>query len=229
MNTSENIKIIMADDQPICRKGFSSMFRDMPEVTLLAEAANGQELVRLVDYYKPDVILTDIRMPVMDGMTATSIIRKKHARTYVIAFTISEDYKSIIQMEQAGVSGYLLKDATADEILKAIRSVHRGETYYCTSTKAILSRFQKSTHYNPVTNEYNVLFNDTEKKIIYYICCQLAAKEIAATMKMNLRTLEGWRTRIMEKMNVINTAGLCVYAVKHGLYRDSSLPISNKH
>ena len=217
MNATNTIKIVMADDHPVCRKGFSSMFSHMAGVRLLAEASNGVELLRVTQYYKPDIVLTDIVMPVMDGIQATRLIRKQYPNVAIIAFTNVDDYKTIMSMQRAGVAGYILKDAHETEILQAIRTVHEGLVYYCKETQARIDSFAKSVDLNCCASGDSELFSENETRIIRHICAGLSAKQIAGQLNISLRTVESHRTRIMEKMKVSNTAGLCVYAVKHGL------------
>lgn len=185
----------------------------------MAQAANGKELVDLVMIYKPDVVITDINMPLLDGIEATKQITELCPATGVIALSMYDEDDLIMDMLEAGAKGYLLKNAHKDEIIKAIETVNMTNPYYCESTSKKLVRLISQSNYNPYKGRPKQIFNDKELEIIQLICNQLTAKEIAEKIYLSYRTVEGIRQKIMEKMEVTNTVGIAIYAIKHKLIK----------
>lgn len=220
MNQNYNIlKVIIADDHELVREGLQVMISKITEIELIAEAANGEQLVRLTSHLLPDVVLTDVKMPVMDGIEATRQIRKKHPHIGVIALTSFNEENLIMDMLNAGANGYLLKNAGKKEITDAVKTVYKGESYYCKETNEQLSHLvAKGGVY---TDKHNNLFTDREIQVIHLICEGLSSKLIASQMMLKTRTVERYRDSIMEKMEVKNSAAVVMYAVKHGLYKFS--------
>src|SRR4051812_29284974 len=128
------IRVVIADDHELIREGFYTMFRKYKNLQVVGEASNGEELVDLTASLKPDVIITDIRMPKMDGVEATRIINEKFPQIAIIAFTMYEEETSIIDMLEAGAQGYLIKSAAKSEIMDAVQAVTDHKTYYCRQT-----------------------------------------------------------------------------------------------
>jgi DNA-binding NarL/FixJ family response regulator len=215
-NTS--ITIIMADDHEIFRDGFRVMINKFPEIKILGEAENGEELVELADRLKPDVILTDIKMPKMDGIEVTRQLASRPKPFNIIALSMFDEENLIIDMLEAGAKGYLLKNAHKDEIIEAIRTVHKDKTYYCDHTSARLMQLIARSRLIPERQKEKPSFTERETDVIRLICEQLANKEIADRLHLSIRTIEGYREKIQEKMDVRNTAGIVVYAIREGIY-----------
>lgn len=212
------IRILLADDHEIFREGFNTLLNKQTDIELIGEAENGAELVKLTSQLLPDVILTDIKMPVMDGIEATRNIIAAHPHIYVIALTMFDDDRLIIDMLESGAKGYLLKNAHKNEVFDAIKTVNKGETYFCKHTSAKLVNLIAKSRYNPY-KDMDVSFSDKELEIIQLICKEFSNKEIAIHLNLSVRTIEGYRERIQEKMKVRNAAGIVVYAIKYGIYK----------
>jgi DNA-binding NarL/FixJ family response regulator len=211
------IKIVLADDHELIRDGFEVMVSRLPDIELVGTATNGQELVALTDSVQPDVVITDIKMPKMNGIQATREIRERHPQINVIALSMFDDESLIIDMLEAGAKGYLLKNAHKSEIEQAVKTVYRDEVYYCGQTTVKLARLIAGSKYNSGKKVARPEFTPREIEVINLISEGLASKEIAERMGLKTRTIESYRERIMEKMNVNNTAGLIVYAIRNGL------------
>lgn len=209
----------MADDHEIFRDGFAVMFRRSFDIKLLGDARNGQQLITLAEKINPDVILTDIKMPGMDGVQATRIITNKLPHIKVIALSMFDDDNLIIDMLEAGAIGYLLKNAHKKEIIEAIHTVNNNEPYYCNHTSSKLARLIASSRFNPNKPVEKITFSDREREIISLICKEFSNKEISETLHLSSRTIEGYREKIMEKMLAKNTAGIVVFAIRHGLFK----------
>ena len=184
----------------------------------MGEAEDGQALVSLCEKLQPDVVLTDIRMPILDGIDATKVLKKKLPQINIIALTMFNDDNLIIHMLEAGAEGYLLKNAHKDEIIEAVKAVYRDETYYCRQTSAKLIQPIAKSRFDPGKDFARPIFSEKEEAVIRLICREYSNKEIASELFLSVRTIEGYREKIQEKMKVKNTAGIVVYAIKNKIF-----------
>ena len=217
-NTTENIRLLIADDHEIFRDGFKLMLSKFKDITLVGEAENGLQLVELAQKLKPDVIITDIKMPIMDGIEATQKIAEILPQIGIIGLSMFDENDLIIEMLEAGAQGFLIKNAGKVEITEAIRSVYNNEPYYCKTTNHKLATMIAKSRFNPYKKTDKVEFTEREKEVIYLICKEYTNKEIGDKLNLSPRTVEGCRLKVLEKMNVKNTVGLVVYAMKNGFY-----------
>jgi DNA-binding NarL/FixJ family response regulator len=217
MPTNATIKLLIADDHEIFRDGFKLMLSKFTDVILVGEAENGQELIALATTTKPDVIITDIKMPVMDGVEATKHISKLFPEISIIGLSMFDEDDLIIDMLEAGAKGFLLKNAGKLEIIEAINTVYQDDPYFCKTTSHKLTQMIAQSRFNPYKKKEVPVFTDKEKEIIQLICKEFTNKEIADKLFVSTRTVEGYRLKIIEKMNVKNTVGFVVYAIKNGL------------
>jgi DNA-binding NarL/FixJ family response regulator len=213
------IRIVLADDHEIFRDGFNVMLRKQDDIKLVGEASNGKELIEITGKLMPDIILTDIKMPKIDGIEATRILTEKYPGINIIALSMFDDDNLIIDMLEAGAKGYLLKSAHKSEIIEAIQTVHKNDVYYCKSTSTKLARLIAQSRFDPYTGTPKPLFTEKEVKMIRLICQEATNKEIASKLFLSIRTIEGYRERIQEKMGVKNTAGIVIYAIKTGIFK----------
>lgn len=218
MKLHGTIKVIIADDHEIFRDGLKLMLQKQPDIQLLAEAEDGKELIEKTEQLKPDVVITDVKMPRMDGASATRYLTEHHPDIGIIALTMFDEEEQIIEMLESGAKGYLLKNADKNEIKEAIQSVYDQIPYYCKHTSHRLAQLVAKSKFNPYRQKPKLEFTDREKEIITYICEGITNKEIAEKIFLSVRTVEGLRMKIMEKMNVKNTAGIIIYAIKNGHY-----------
>ena len=217
--TTGDINVVIADDHEIFRDGLKLVISKSPHIKLVAEAANGSELVELVLAHHPHVVVTDIKMPIKDGIEATRIIKEKAPEVGVIGFSMFDEDDLIMEMLEAGATGYLLKNADKEEVLEAITTVYQEETFYCKNTSKKLAMMIAKSKFNPYSKKKRPEFNDREQEVIQLICQELTNKEIAEKLFMSVRTVEGYRLRIQEKMGVKNTVGLVIYAIQHDLFK----------
>jgi DNA-binding NarL/FixJ family response regulator len=218
MNNGAPIRVIIADDHEIFRDGLRLMLQKQPDISLLAEAEDGKELIEHIKHLKPDVVITDIKMPHMDGTAATRHIAEHYPTIGVIALTMFDEEDLIIDMLEAGAKGYLLKNSDKHEMVDAIKSVFNNTPYYCQHTSRRLAQLVAKSKFNPYKQQVKPDFNDREREIISCICDGLTNKEIANRLFLSVRTVEGIRMKILEKMNARNTAGIIIYAIKNDLY-----------
>lgn len=212
------ISVIIADDHEIFRDGLKLMLSKAENITVVAEAGDGRELLALTGKHKPDVIITDIKMPVMDGVEATKYIMEHHPAIGIIALSMFDEEQLILEMLEAGALGYLLKNSDKTELVRAIHSVYRHEPYYCQQTSCKMARMIAHSRHQSRIREKEAEFSDREKEIINLICQEYTNKQIGEKLFLSARTVEGYRTRIMEKMNAKNTVGIVISAMKLGLF-----------
>ncbi len=217
METYTTIDIILADDHDLFRDGFRSLVAEAGSIQLVAEAADGYSLLNLVDLHQPDVVLTDIRMPGLDGVAATEVLMKKYPHLPVIALSMFNEDHLIIDMLAAGAKGFLLKDAPKKTIIEAIQTVYKSQSFYCQNTNNKLSRLVATGIYDPVRKERKSELSKREVQILKLLCKEKTNKQIAKELGISLRTVEGARLKMMTKTNSNNLIGLYRYAEKHGL------------
>ncbi|MEO6454489.1 MAG: response regulator transcription factor [Ginsengibacter sp.] len=209
------IKIAIADDYKIYRDGLKVGLAADDNMEVVLEADNGEELINGLIKYEPNVILMDLKMPIMDGMEATKIIRKKFPSIKVLVITMYEDDKFIIHLMENGANGYLLKNAESDEIRKSIYAVHENGYYFNDLVnKALLKKLVLKGNLKPSFNQ-NVEFTERELEVLKLICEEKTAAEIGKEIFLSPRSVEGIRQRLIEKVGVRNTAGLVMFAIKN--------------
>jgi DNA-binding NarL/FixJ family response regulator len=209
---------MIADDHDIYRDGLRTLLDQCGDFSVTAEAATGKQLITQCERNIPDVVLTDIMMPVMDGIAATKWLADNLPVVRVIALSMFNQDHLILDMLSAGASGYLIKNAHKSEIVEAIHSVYRNKPYYCTSTSHKLARLIGSSKIGPRANQ-TVTFSEREMDMIRMICEEKTTKEIGDRLNISARTAEEYRKRIRDKMDVKGTAGMVIYAIRNDLYR----------
>jgi len=219
----KNIRLVIADDHEIFLDGLALMLNKQENMTVVGQAFNGRELVQLVAEKKPDIVLTDIKMPYLDGIGACRLMLQQDPQLKIIALSMFEEEDLIVEMLEAGAKGYLLKNADKWEILDAILTVNEGNIFYCKHTSARLASLIVKSKFDPQKKKSGDLFTERERQIIRLICQQHTAQEIGEQLFLSKRTVEGYRTRILEKMDVKNTAGVVVFALKHNLIAEEDI------
>lgn len=213
----EVIKVAIADDHKIFRKGVVLSLRPFTNIKFVQEAENGEELLNGIATSEPDVVLMDLRMPVKDGIETTKALSKQYPHIHVIVLSMYEDERFVYHLMENGAHGYLLKNAEPQEIRKAIIDVHEKGYYLNNFVNRILLKrsHSKQKAIPSLTNEITI--TDKEKDVLKYICMEFTAQEIAQKMDISPRTVEAIKDRLMERFGSKNTAGLVFFAVKNNL------------
>ncbi len=214
----KKIKIILADDHEIFRDGLRMILSNQKNIEIVASVANGEQLVKTTRNLKPDVIITDIKMPVTDGIEATKLIMMQQPQIGIIALSMFDEEDLIVEMLDAGARGYLLKNADKNEIFEAIETVAEGDNFYCKHTSSKLAVMIARSRSKKENKTSEIHFSDREIEVMKYICQELTNKEIADKMYLSSRTIEGYRLKLLEKMQVKNSIGIVIYAIQHGIY-----------
>lgn len=212
------IRVMIADDHELVREGFDVMIGKFKDIKLVGQASNGKELLELIPLLKPDVVFVDVKMPILDGVQTARKISENYPHVGIIALTMYDSENLITDMVESGAKSYLIKNASKNEVYEAIQAVYKGENYYCKQTHEKLTHIILKNKPNPFRKNKTVSFTPREKEIITLICQEYSSKEIASKLDISTRTVEGYRERIQEKMEVKNMAGIVVYAMRKGLF-----------
>lgn len=211
------IKVAIADDYRIFREGLKVSLSQDEKMEMLFEVDNGEDLLKNVENNKPDVIIMDLKMPIMDGMEATQQLRKKYQDIKIVVVSMYDDDKFIIHLMEMGANGYLFKNAEPDEIRKAIHAVYENGYYFNDIVnKALLKKLVLKGNIKPSFNQ-NVELTERELQVLKLICEEKTASEIGKEIFLSPRSVEGIRQRLIEKVGVRNSAGLVMFAVKSGI------------
>lgn len=206
------IKIIIVDDHIIFRKGLNTILNEINEIKVVGEASDGIDLLEKLKTMDVDIILMDIKMPNMDGISATEKVLQKYPATKVIALTMHEEIGYFNKMIGAGASGFLLKKTNKDELRQAIFNVVAGETYF---SEEFISSFNAKQR--PGANVSHINLSPREKEILELICKGNSNQEIAEILGLSHRTIDGHRSRLFEKTGAKNAPNLVMFAMKNGL------------
>ncbi len=211
------IKIAIADDYTIYRDGLKIGLTQDENLEVMLEAGDGEDLIKGIETNMPDVIIMDLKMPVMDGMEATKHIKKKYPDIKILVVTMYDDEKFVIHLMEIGANGYLLKNAEAEEIRKAIYSVHETGYYFNNIvSNALLKKLVIKGNIKPSFKE-GVELTEREQDVLKLICAEKTANEMGKQLFLSPRSVEGIRQRLIDKVGVRNTAGLVMFAVKNGI------------
>ena len=208
------IDIIITDDHNLFRKGMKALISDFEFVESIDEASNGEELLKLLASKTklPDVILLDLKMPVMDGITAQAKIKKLYPSINVIIITMEDDEQFILHMIGEGVNGYLLKNADTEEVEAAlVKVIEKGFYFPDNISSVIYNNLSKKVKTLP---QINPVFSERELEVLSLICQEYTAAEIAEMLNISVRTVEGHRQKLLEKSGAKNIAGLVLNAYK---------------
>ena len=212
----EKIKLAIADDHKIFRNGLKSTLEDCADFDLVLEAANGRQLINTVANVPADVILMDIKMPEMDGIQTTAYIKQYYPHIKVLALSMYNDDKYIVDMMKAGASGYLLKNAEPEEIIEAIKTVYTRDYYFNEHLSVTLIK-QLTAGAAPLNKaQVKADLNDREIDVLKLVCQERSNLEIADKMCLSVRTVEGYRARLFEKTGSKNLVGLVIFAIRAG-------------
>ncbi len=211
------VKVAIADDHKIFRKGVILSLRQYTNIKFVLEADNGEQLLENIAAAAPDVILMDLKMPVKDGIESTKYINKHFPAIRVIILTMYEDERFVGHLMDSGANGYLLKNTDPAEIKRAIADVMRTGFYLNNFVNRILIKKNYAKQkFNPNLNS-EVVVSDREREVLTLVCMEYTALEIAQKMDISARTVEAIKDRLMERFGVKNSVGLVFYAMKNNL------------
>ncbi|WP_367866836.1 response regulator [Pedobacter sp. WC2423] len=210
------LKIAIADDQKIFRKGLTAIVNDIKEFDLVFETGNGFDLLHQLSSKKPDVIIIDIRLPGMNDLKMLDHIKANFENIKILMLSAVDESQYVIKVMKAGANGYLLKNSEPEEIILAIHEVHEKGFYFNKHLSVTL--IKELLVQPPATiGSKEAMLNDREIDILKLICEESTNIEIAKKLFLSVRTVEGYRTKLFEKIGSKKIAGLVIYAVKNGI------------
>jgi DNA-binding NarL/FixJ family response regulator len=213
------IKVAIADDHALFRAGVRTALSVKKDVELIAEADNGMQLLNLLRHIEPDVILLDIQMPIMDGITTLPEIRKIYPHIKVIILSMHNDHSMISKLMEIGANSYLTKNSDSETIYQAIKTCYEQEFFFNELTnKALLTGLRTKRVEVSAPEEANL--TEKELKILKLMCEEKTTKEIADIVDISPRTVEAIRDKLKFKTGAKSMAGLVMYAVKHGILEE---------
>jgi DNA-binding NarL/FixJ family response regulator len=213
------IRIAAADDQKTFRQSLVRAINFMDGLEVVAEAGNGKELIEKLDQVPVDVIMLDLNMPEMDGISATLTIRERFPELKIIILSQYDDDSHIIHLVESGAHAYLTKNAELEEIEAAIRAVHDKGFYFNDRVNlAMINRMARNDRFK-ASFDQNAEFTEIELQVLKLICREKNSQEIAALVYRSARTVEGIRQRMLDKVGAKNIAGLVLFAIRNNLIR----------
>ncbi|OGP73876.1 MAG: DNA-binding response regulator [Deltaproteobacteria bacterium RBG_16_49_23] len=214
---SSKYRIVIAEDHTILREGLKALLSSSPEFDIVGEAGDGREAIRCVEKYKPDLILTDLSMPRMNGMEAIGEIKKRSPKTKILALTIHKAEEYILTTLKAGADGYLLKDSTHAELVMAVKKVLSGKHFISPEiSEKVIEGYLEGRKALKTQTPWETLTH-REREILKLIAEGFKNKEIADDLCISVKTVEKHRSNLMEKLNLHNVQALTAFAIEHGM------------
>jgi two-component system nitrate/nitrite response regulator NarL len=208
------IRVLIADDHPVVRQGLTCCFNCNPQVQVVAEAADGQEVLRKVKEVMPDVVLMDVDMPTLDGLAATQVLRREHPTVKVLVLSTNRHPEYVLRILKSGASGFVLKDASPEQLVTAIKELQAGHTFFNADAARLALNGLNNCGAEPRNSG---MLSDRERDVLIAIADGLSNKETASRLGIGVRTIETHRERIMRKLNIHSVAGLTRFAIANGL------------
>jgi two-component system response regulator NreC len=217
---AESIRVVLADDHTLLRKGLRALLATQGDIEVIAEAGDGAEAVRACERLKPDVIVMDLSMPVMDGLQATRQIRDLGLETKVLVLTMHNEEEYLLQVLQAGGAGYVLKQSADTELVHALRAVHRGEAFlYPSGVRMLLQSYLRAGSKSEERAEPRPALSDREREVLRLTAEGFSNQEIGKQLYISPKTVDTYRQRIMEKLGLQHRSELVRYALNRGLLK----------
>jgi two-component system response regulator NreC len=205
------IRIVLADDHVLVRESLKSLL-EREGFQIVAEASDGQEALRRVESLKPDIAVMDISMPSLNGLEAARGIRLASPKTRTILLTQHDEEQDVSEALEAGVKGYVLKSQVASDLIQAIRQVSRGEVYLSPRVSGVVMEAYRAKSEKP-----RDLLTARERQVLQLVAEGKSTKDVASVLGISVKTAESHRTRLMQKLDIHETASLVLYAVRRGI------------
>jgi two-component system response regulator NreC len=211
------MKILLADDHNVLRKGLRRILEEQSDLEVVGEASDGREAVSLNNLLHPDIIVMDIAMPLMNGLEATRQILQRSSDVNVLILSMYSDENYVVQVLRAGARGYLLKDTAEEDLITAVRTVAKGQPFFSPKiAKLLLGDSMQRIRTEGVSDSYDLL-TPREREVLQLIAEGKSNKEAAAALFVSTTTIETHRARIMDKLDLHSTADIVLYAVRKGI------------
>lgn len=210
------IRVLLAEDHTIVRKGLRALLEDQPGIAVIAEAEEGRQAVHLAEQLRPDVVLMDFSMPGLNGLEATHQIIERLPGTKVLVLTRHTNQEYVDRILEAGASGYLVKKSAPEELVSAIQAVHRGDSYLDPAISTTILRSYLRKPKTESVDRYNRL-TPLQREVLQLIAEGRANREIADLLHLSVKTVENHRAHLMQALDLHSTAELTQYAIRKGV------------
>ncbi len=216
------ITVLLAEDHLVVREGLRSLLQAEGDIQVVGEASNGRQAAELAHKLRPEVIVMDIAMPLLNGLEATRQIRKGMPTAKILILSAHSDVAYVEQFLALGAVGYLLKQSSAHVLCEAVREIHRGNTFYSPAIARHIRHLQGLPSERPLApSSQRLRLSGREVEVIQLIAEGHANKQVAAVLNISVKTVEKHRQRLMEKLNIHDTAGLTRHAIATGIIESS--------
>lgn len=205
---TQTIRVLIADDHPMVAQGIQSVLEDHNGIKVVGTLGNGRAVLDQLNGLSPDVILMDLNMPEMGGLTATELVLERRPGTRILILSMHDNPEYISTALSHGAMGYVLKDVPTDEIVDAIRAVMKGDRYLCTGAEGAIA---------PKSSDVPGALTGREQTILLQLAQGMSNKEVALALDISVRTVETHRKNLKRKLGISSTAGLTRYALEHGM------------
>ena len=215
------IRVLITDQETVFRVGLKNYLEENDTIEVVAEASDGLMMLEKYNEYRPDVVMSNLRLPLMDGLTALNELKKQDSDAKIVVFSSNIENECIPQIFAMRIMGYILKSAEISEFAKAVWSSYQSQPFFC---KAVSYRLKDlvSEMTNKKKHKPTIHFSDRELDIIRLICEEKTSREIAEALYLSKRTIDGYRTQIMEKIGVKGLVGIINYAIANGIISKKS-------
>jgi DNA-binding NarL/FixJ family response regulator len=220
----KKISVLLVDDHTVVRQGLRALLKMEEDIEVIGEAENGRQAVQMARKTPPDVVVMDVAMPLLNGLEASRQILKSLPTTKVLVLTSYSDDECVQQLTEAGVSGYLIKQTAANDLLKAIREVQKGNAFFSPTIAKRLRDRCRDAFANGQPIRKSTELTSREAEVLQLIAEGFSNKQIAAELCISIKTVEKHRQQVMNKLNIHDVAGLTRYALSKGLV-ERSVPI----
>ncbi|MDE3157588.1 MAG: response regulator transcription factor [Acidobacteriota bacterium] len=211
------IRILLADDHTVVRDGLRALLEKQPDMTVVAEASDGRDSIRLAEEQSPDVVVMDIGMPSLNGIEATRRILAANPRTAVVMLSMHQDESYVLRSLKAGAKGYLLKDSLRGDVIDAIRAVAQGRSFLTRKVRLMLQEdYVRQMESRGLEDSYDLL-TDREREVLHMVAEGKSNKEVAGLLNISPTTVETHRAHILQKLGIHSVPELILYAVRKGI------------
>jgi DNA-binding NarL/FixJ family response regulator len=211
------IRILLADDHTVVRKGLRLLLESQPGLTVVAEAADGRAAITLAEQNMPDVVVMDIAMPTLNGIEAARQITSKLPQIAVVFLSMHSDESYVLKALKAGARGYLLKDSAEHDLIQAVRAVTQGKSFFSPAiSRMLVEDYMRELQERQIEDSYELL-TTREREVLQLLAEGKSNKEVAAVLNLSLYTVETHRGNILQKLNLHSGAELILYAIRKGV------------
>lgn len=213
----KQVRILLADDHTVVRKGLRLLLESVPEFQVIADAASGRDAVSLAEHHRPDVVVMDVAMPILNGIEAARQITAKLPATAIVFLSMHGDESYVLRALKAGARAYLLKDSAEYDLIQAVKAVSEGKAFFSPAiSKMLVEDYMRQMQERGVEDSFELL-TTREREVLQLLAEGKNNKDVAALLNLSLYTVETHRSNIFQKLNLHSQAELILYAIRKGV------------